>query len=307
MIQINVKLIQCSLKLSFKDTELVSKVKERIAQSQKLPVIRQRLEIISSESKKMVLRNEMMISEYLSFSQNGVLEMVCKDLGSQIGYNLLFYLEYCFPPLSVLGAYLAHRKHNNRYHSLLTFCILFHFGKRLLETKFVHIFSTASVPFKVLIRNCIHYWLIIGGILPLEIFVFRKMGLPVKLNKKQISLLASFFIFEFLNFLCHLKLRKLRKTKNSEGIVCISMERKVPSGFFFDYLIVPNYTFELLSWAAFSTFFKSYAATGFTLLSGAIMTQWGLQKKQRYLEMTDISEEEKNMLKNRWVIIPFLI
>lgn len=35
-----------------------------------------------------------------------------------------------------------------------------HFVKRVLETKFVHVFSRASMPFKRALINAFHYWYI---------------------------------------------------------------------------------------------------------------------------------------------------
>ena len=307
MIKVQVKLKSATFNFSCKDEDFVIELKTRISDSQKMQLSRIRLEIDFSESQKVVLKNEGRLFEYKKYMKDDILPLLCKDLGSQIGYNYLFYIEYCFPPLSTLAFYLYNYKKTNRYHSLLTLLILFHFGKRLLETKFVHIFSNPSVPFKVLIRNCIHYWVLIGLLVPIEVFNLRKMSFPKKLGKSKISLFVLFFIFEFLNFVCHLKLRKLRTSTNLNGKREISNERKIPSGLFFDSIISPNYTFEILSWAAFTLLFKSYVSAGFTLISAGIMTQWSGVKKKRLLELEDATPEEKRKIRKRWLTLPLLI
>lgn len=309
MIQITVKFKEESFTMGFATTELVTVVKKRLETNAKVPIPRQRLEIVTADGKRVVLKNEDHLSEYEPYLKNAHLQLQLKDLGSQVAYNALFYIEYCFPPLSTLAFYLGNKalKKTNFYHDLLTACIVFHFGKRILETKFVHLFSTASVPFKVLIRNCFHYWALVGVLLPLEVFHIRKMKLPTKISKGRWSLLILFFIFEFMNFLCHLKLRRMRERKDAHGNKVIVMDRSVPKGMFFDTLISPNYTFEILSWAAFSAFFQSYVSAGFTLLSAGIMTQWAGQKKRRYLQQNDLSEQDKKEVKRRYLTLPYIV
>ena len=303
MIQVKVKLKAATLNLVFQQTDLAIEIKKKIFENNKLPVNQQRLEVESNDKTKVVLRNEERISSYIPHMQNDVLTLLCKDLGTQVAYNSLFYIEYCFPPLSTLAVYLLNRKHNNRYHSLLTLAILFHFGKRLLETKFVHIFSNPSVPFQVLIRNCIHYWVLVGVLLPLEVFWLRKMSFPKKLPTAKLVSLVLFVLFELLNFLCHLKLRRMRTRNNGT----VSTDRSIPKGLFFDSIVSPNYTFEVLAWASFSYLFNSWVTAGFTLVSGGIMTQWSAQKKKRLLELKDASEDDKRRVKKRWLILPFIV
>jgi very-long-chain enoyl-CoA reductase len=50
---------------------------------------------------------------------------------------------------------------------------LFHFAKRLLETKFVHVFSNETAPLIPSFRNFIFYWILLGILCPLEILIWR--------------------------------------------------------------------------------------------------------------------------------------
>ena len=57
--------------------------------------------------------------------------------------------------------------------------------------------------------------------------------------------LAIFALSETGNFICHLMLRSLRPAEGSKV-------RPIPSGFLFDLVSCPNYTFEVAGWIGFS-------------------------------------------------------
>lgn len=96
-----------------------------------------------------------------------------KDLGPQVRWATVFYLEYAGPliiyslvwaarcsgcPLSA-GYFLAPMRTNLGLRTLAGFCYIGHFAKRLLETRFVHRFSNSTMPLSSCLRNCIYYWL----------------------------------------------------------------------------------------------------------------------------------------------------
>jgi len=55
---------------------------------------------------------------------------------------------------------------------------------------------------------------------------------------------AAFVVFEFLNFMCHLTLKNLRKPG--------STERGIPKGWGFDLSSCANYFWEALCWLMFA-------------------------------------------------------
>lgn len=305
--QVDIRFKNNIIRIEPDESEKVIDIKIRLATNFSITPNQIRLEIISDDQKKVVLMNDSHIRDFKKHCRENVLHIMCKDLGSQISYSYLFYIEYCFPPLAALGFYIANLKKVNRYHSLLTGCVVFHFLKRILETRFVHIFSNPSVPLKILLRNCLHYWALLGVLLPLEIFHLRKMSFGNKLSMSKRILFVLFLVFEYLNYVCHVKLRKLRERGLTDGKTKIVIDRQIPRGLFFDSVISPNYTFEILSWVSFTALFESYVAGGFTLISAYIMTQWAMLKKKRYLEIKEISDFEKEELLRKKVTIPFVI
>ena len=95
-----------------------------------------------------------------------------KDLGPQVAWSTVFYLEYAGPLViySLVWAaragylpsaerILAPMRDNLEARTLAGFCYVGHFAKRLLETRFIHRFSHATMPLSSCLRNCIFYWL----------------------------------------------------------------------------------------------------------------------------------------------------
>lgn len=302
MLQVEVNLENKKLNTTFSRVTSISEIKEAIGGQFGIPADRIRLELQPENAKRILVTNAQTLDDFHTHLTGNKLTLYAKDLGIQVAYNALFYIEYAFPPLSVLFFYLLNAKNVSSYNTLLTLCVIFHFGKRLLETRFVHLFSTPSVPFSILVRNCIHYWVMIGLLLPLEVFVLRS---PTLCCWPAFWLLL-FFIFEAGNFYCHLMLRRLREVRTPSGEVEITMTRKVPYGLFFDQVISPNYTFEVLAWLSFSILFKTVVGFLFTLISAAVMAKWAIQKKKKLINGS-LDTSEKERLKQRFAIIPFLV
>ena len=65
-----------------------------------------------------------------------------------------------------------------------------HFAKRELESMFVHVFSRPTLPFAGSIKNYVHYWLVFGVFVGLELFFWWT---PPKMSKGQIYACVAFF------------------------------------------------------------------------------------------------------------------
>ncbi|ORC89641.1 putative 3-oxo-5-alpha-steroid 4-dehydrogenase [Trypanosoma theileri] len=235
-----------------------------------------------------------------SLSQQGVkegTELVFKDLGPQVGYRTVFVVEYA-GPLAIMFFY-AMRPSFIYGSNLPPFCYtqklfvsLFaaHFVKRELETFFVHKFSRPTMPFRNLIKNSVYYWTFaafIGYVLCHP--SYQEPSSRVLVNASA----AAMVLFEMLNFAVHKQLSNMRTGDGDTA-------RSVPQGPLFSLVSCPNYTFEVLSWAAFSmgtSMLSSWFFTGVGLLQ---MGEWALKKHSAY-KKTDPK------VKGKKAIIPFVI
>ena len=192
----------------------------------------------------------------------------------------------------------------NTYYFTVSLLVLGHFAKRLYESKYVHIFSNDTAPLIPSFKNFIAYWIIVGVSIPLEIFswrnsYFEKINFPTFIKG---ILVILFVLFEAGNYYCHMYLRNLRLNARGE----VSKERKVPKGLFFDTVVCPNYSFEILSWLVFVIISESFFSLLFIALGSFIMHKWGLQKKRKLLDL-NITQEEKSMIEKKQVLFPMII
>jgi very-long-chain enoyl-CoA reductase len=88
-----------------------------------------------------------------------------KDLGPQVGWSTVFLTEYAGPLVVYLLFYPrpallyggTSRGADVAVHVAMI-CWTLHYGKRLLETLFVHRFSHTTMPLRNLFKNCSYYW-----------------------------------------------------------------------------------------------------------------------------------------------------
>jgi len=228
-------------------------------------------------------------------------EIQFKDLGAQIGYRTVFLLEYFGPMVFVALYYLrpafvfgagANTKPFNHVANLGVLCWIIHFMKREFETIFIHKFSRPTMPLSNLFKNCIYYWsfgAVIGYPLCSPGFV------PPSELQVHIGL-GIFALSELGNLICHIMLSNLRP--KGEG----SQDRTIPTGFLFNYVACPNYTFEVFSWVGFSIMTQLPFAYLFTLVGFLQMADWAQKKHKGYKKTYD---KEYTKLRRK-AIIPFL-
>ena len=122
--------------------------------------------------------------------------------------------------------------------------VLGHYIKRELETLFVHRFSSETMPFTNVFKNSFHYW-IIFGLINMYFFLHPNYTPPSWATESTFKIIGAFFVlFEFLNLMCHIQLRNLRK----EG----STQRGIPKGWGFGLVSSANYLWEALCWLMFA-------------------------------------------------------
>ncbi|KAJ1656040.1 3-oxo-5a-steroid 4- dehydrogenase, partial [Coemansia sp. RSA 25] len=198
------------------DSATVDELKAAIAkQVSTLQPDRQRLTL---GEKKDVLEPGSLLSKYGVKHDDTV---YVKDLGPQIGWQTVFYIEY-FGPIVFhfivynfqtlfYGQSFEHSDVQRRAYWL----IMAHFIKRELETAFVHRFSHGTMPLMNVFKNSFHYHMLSGLNLAYWIYgpstahgtpLAAKLGSPFLL-----ALLTGIFLFaELSNLGTHITLRNLR-------------------------------------------------------------------------------------------------
>ena len=128
-----------------------------------------------------------------------------QELGPQIGWDTVFYIEYAGPILTTL-LFIVFREQIYGKNPELTlnqklgaFMVLLHYVKRELETMFVHRFSSATMPFTNVFKNSFHYFGLFG-FLTMYFFLHPDYTPPAWASDNfYYGSTVAFCVFEFLN------------------------------------------------------------------------------------------------------------
>eukprot|EP01025_Chloroclados_australasicus_P047735 TRINITY_DN5384_c0_g1_i2.p1 TRINITY_DN5384_c0_g1~~TRINITY_DN5384_c0_g1_i2.p1 ORF type:complete len:335 (-),score=22.08 TRINITY_DN5384_c0_g1_i2:419-1354(-) len=265
---------------------------------------RQRISLPPTEGNKKgeVLRSSSKLSEY---GITDGAELHFKDLGPQISYQMVFYLEYLGPLLiyplfyflpqffyssqDIQQSSVFSQRHEVQTMALAYWC--FHYFKRIMETTFVHSFSHSTMPVFGLLRNCSYYYFFAAYI---AFFINHPLYTPPPLGR-SIVLFCVAIVCQLSNFYCHVILKSLR----SDG----SSGYKIPRGFLFNYVTCANYTAEIYGWFLFGLATQTVAVFIFLACGTYIMTQWAVQKQKRLKKLFD-GKEGREKYPRRWIILP---
>ena len=249
-----------------------------------------------------------------AFGFKDQVSIVFKDLGPQISWKRVFIVEYFFPMIVFPLLWVLIRKlpksqvtqflfpgakaavgYTAQWQDLLAVMFTLHFVKRELETLYVHRFGNDTMPLANIFKNSGYYWLFAFWIAHSSLHPLYTV--PANSSRRLFGV-GLFVIAELLNLKSHIDFRNLRP----HG----TRVRRVPTGFWFNLISCPNYLFEILAWVGFTLASQSVAAAVFTLVGAAQMTQWAIQKHQRYKREFDGQDGRALYPKNRKVIIPLL-
>jgi very-long-chain enoyl-CoA reductase len=206
-----------------------------------------------------------------------VREFQITDSGPQIGTVKENLLEY-FPPILIwLGLVRLLNPRKGDYIEVATTMWLLHFAKRCLETIFVHQYSRPTVPIfswkdNSALKNWSYYW-VFSLIIALSV-IHASHSYGYDSSSIQEAGIYLFVMSEVANGYCHLALRRLR----SKG----SMKHLTPTGFFFNRIVSPNYTFEILAWVGFAMYTQVIAAILFLIVGGVQMFVWADKKRREF-------------------------
>lgn len=257
------------------------------------------LPVQPGQGKPIVLESTKKLKDY--FKENEGNQVVFKDLGPQVSYQILFFWEYVGPlfiypifyyfPVYKLFGYPAERViHPVQTYAMYYWC--FHYLKRILETFFVHRFSHVTSPISNVFRNCSYYWTF-GAFI--AYFVNHPLYTPV--SEKQMKIGFGLGILcQAANFYCHILLRNLRSPDGKGGY-------QIPYGFLFNIVTCANYTTEIYQWVGFNIATQTVAGYTFLVVATLIMTDWALGKHRRLKKIFD-GKDGRPKYPRRWVILP---
>eukprot|EP00899_Mesostigma_viride_P020128 jgi/Mesvir1/28116/Mv04696-RA.1 len=234
-------------------------------------------------------------------------QVILKDLGPQIGYSVVFLLEYLgpllvYPIFYLWGSFIypamgvADKPPSGVARDAQTLALAFwsfHYAKRLLETLFVHAFSKGTMPIRNLFKNCSYYW---GFAAFVSYFVNHPRYTPMP-REALIGGLVLGVLAELGNLYCHILLRKLRPAGSG------STEYVIPRGFLFEYITCANYTCEILAWLGFNIATCSFFGILFMLAGLFQMAQWAKGKHKRLIEKFN-GKDGQPKYPRRWIMLP---
>ncbi|KAI1373798.1 3-oxo-5-alpha-steroid 4-dehydrogenase-domain-containing protein [Hypoxylon crocopeplum] len=275
-----------------------------------------RIGIFDPVSKKTVKDRKSLVREQAEIVKHG--ELLVKDLGPQIGWRLVYVIEY-LGPLIFHPLFLSLR--NQFYPALYPLLknilppaarnasgelslaqqaafamITAHFVKRELETLFLHKFSANTMPFAYVFRNSFFYWAAAGLLGALEIYApFSPAALaPNTLTPLTYAGIALYVIGELGNFDVHYYLAHLRKPGETA--------RKIPRGHGFGLVTCPNYMFEVIAWIGIILVARSPSLVLFISIGSYFMYTWGWGKEKTYRKQFGDKYKKK-----RYVMLPGLL
>lgn len=222
-----------------------------------------------------------------------------KDLGPQISWRLVFFIEY-FGPLIIFPMYwnlpgLIYGVENPKrsYTQTIAFwLVILHYVKREFETLFIHRFSHGTMPISRLPINCIHYWVIFA--VSVGYYLFHPNFQAYWIDDNHVNVIAAVMVvFELLNLKTHIVLRDLRP-RNSKV-------RGIPKGWGFQISSCANYMWEIYAWAAFAVLVNCVTAWIFLFVAILQMCEWAHKKHANYVK------EFPDYPKRRFAILPPLI
>eukprot|EP00828_Plagiopyla_frontata_P048523 TRINITY_DN9327_c0_g1_i1.p1 TRINITY_DN9327_c0_g1~~TRINITY_DN9327_c0_g1_i1.p1 ORF type:complete len:329 (-),score=37.63 TRINITY_DN9327_c0_g1_i1:63-1049(-) len=284
------------MEVTLENDMTVTQLKQKIAQKTKIPEISQRL-IFSNQ----ILDYETKTLESYKVQNNSEIE--CRNLGKQIEWKTVFYVEYGGPIIiSSLLYFLASKMTALVFvQKLGYFLFMIHYLKREIETNSVHVFSKQSMPIFNLFKNCFHYWIIAGFSICFELFFWWDNP---NYSEFLPYLIAGLFLFcEFMNLNCHINLSNIRRVPGTMNTTSeeLAKKRQIPYGYGFGRISCANYFWEICAWACFAALVRCWTAYFFLAVSTIQMTIWALDKQKRY------KKEFPDYPKQRKAIIPFLL
>jgi len=180
---------------------------------------------------------------------------------------------------------------------LALFCFVGHFGKRLLESAFVHKWGGDTLGIYFLFKNSIYYW---GAGLAIGYATNHPSYKPLVGEDYTRVAVILFWIAQVGNAIVHLQLSWARP----KG----SVVKVMPHGIIWSITRVsfPNYFFEVIIWIMWNVAFFSFPGVLFFFVGTIQMGIWAQKKQALYLQIFDGNDGRPLYPRERRAMIPFL-
>jgi very-long-chain enoyl-CoA reductase len=225
-----------------------------------------------SKDKFTYIRNQMTAARYSwKLEEKEQNTFVLRDFGIQISWRLVYLIEY-------FGAFVAYPLLVQDFTRLDVMMWLFHYGKRIFESAFVHSFSSDTMPLSNVFKNSAYYWgagLLLG---------YYGQFSAIENNTHNIIIAFIWCLCQAGNGYCHYYLANLRSGKNTK-------EHILPTNALFRIVTCPNYTFEIIGWGLFACLgyngLNAYFGVKllFCMIGAGQMYLWAQGKKRRYKKL----------------------
>ena len=284
----------------------IHEIKAYASNIHSIPLDRLKLEITKpKDNEKVPLIDDRQLVHYRDYIKNNTLSIMCEDEAENDKFVFGVFLAYLFPIISYVIFMVLNIHRINSYYLLVTAMAVFHYSKRELENKFIHIYSKESKHKWPAAGVILHYWFVCGLCIPFEIYALRDMHNTYS-SLATTTIVIGFLTAEILNFYCHYELRLLR-FEVVQSHTRLVREHKIPKGIFFDQMIAPNYTFESLAWVFFAIFCRSISGVIFLVLSTIAMYNQAKNRKERLLSSKQVSTTDKSNISKRGVYFPSVL
>jgi len=224
-------------------------------------------------------------------------KIVFKDLGPQIGWDTVFYTEYAGPIIVhslffwLPSLFYSTPLEKHSFTQIVAYaCVVGHYLKREFETKFVHHFSSETMPIFNIFKNSFHYWMLGGAFI--AYFVYHPLYTAPFSDTTVMICAALFALFELGNLSAHLTLKNLRPPG--------TRVRGIPRGGLFELVTCANYTYELAAWLVFAIFTQTVTSWLFFIVSAGQISLWALKKH------IALKKEFGAKVPKRKILVPFI-
>ncbi|XP_039195695.1 very-long-chain enoyl-CoA reductase-like isoform X2 [Crotalus tigris] len=250
------------------------------------------------------LKNEEIL-QLLPFGTTATLYF--KDLGPQIGWTMVFLIEYTGPLFIYFVFYLRmpfiygqdDRFTSGRHPVVKQLTYPSKYVKDAFGYSSIQLQSTSKLSAGSGCENCFYYW---GFAAWLAFYINHPLYTPPYYGQKQVNFaLIMFLTCEAGNFSIHVTLSNLRRDGKRSKTCKIPYPTKNPFTWLFYFVSCPNYTYELGTWIGFTIMTQCVSVGLFTLLCFIQMTVWAKDKHGTYIR------EFKDYPSFRMSIIPFLL